>query len=63
VLEIELKRLGLEYSKGPYPWASHVVVDRNLVTGQNPFSSEAMAKEFLTLLEKSHDDLYDRCAS
>jgi putative intracellular protease/amidase len=52
VLEIELKRLGLEYSKGPYPWASHVVVDRNFVTGQNPFSSEAMAKQFLDLLEK-----------
>jgi hypothetical protein len=32
---------------GPYPWASHVVVDRNLVTGQNPFSSQAMAKQFL----------------
>jgi putative intracellular protease/amidase len=53
VLEIELKPLGLDYSKGPYPWASHVVVDRNLVTGQNPFSSEAMAKQFLALLEKS----------
>ena len=52
VLEIEPKRLGLEYSKGPYPWASHVVVDRNLVTGQSPFSSEAMAKQFLDLLEK-----------
>jgi putative intracellular protease/amidase len=50
VLEIELKRLGLEYSKGPYPWCSHVVVDRNLVTGQNPFSSEAMAKLFLDLM-------------
>src|SRR5262245_43993863 len=53
VLEIELKRLGLEYSKAPYPWGSHVVVDRNLVTGQNPFSSEAMAKQFLDLLVKS----------
>jgi putative intracellular protease/amidase len=63
VLEIELKRLGLEYSKGPYPWASHVVVDRNLVTGQNPFSSEAMAKQFLDLLERNHDNLYDRRAS
>jgi putative intracellular protease/amidase len=50
VLEIELKRLGLEYSKGPYPWGSHVVIDRNLVTGQNPFSSEAMAKQFLNLM-------------
>jgi len=52
VLEIELRRLGLEYSKGPYPWCAHVVVDRNLVTGQNPFSSEAMAKQFLDLLVK-----------
>src|SRR5262245_5861868 len=52
VLEIELKRLGLEYSKAPYPWGSHVVVDRNLVTGQNPFSSEALATQFLDLLVK-----------
>ena len=53
VLEIELKRLGMEYSKSPYPWGSHVVVDRNLVTGQNPFSSESLAKHFLDLLMKS----------
>jgi len=52
VLEIELKRLGCEYSKAPYPWGSHVVVDRNLVTGQNPFSSEALATQFLDLLAK-----------
>ena len=49
--------------QGPLPRASHVVVDRNLVTGQNPFSSEAMAKQFLDLLERSHDNLYDRRAS
>jgi putative intracellular protease/amidase len=52
VLEIELKRLGLEYSKSPYPWGSHVVVDRNLVTGQNPFSSKSLARQFLDLLTK-----------
>src|SRR5215813_10288578 len=52
VLEIELKRLGVEYSKSPYPWGSHVVVDRNLVTGQNPFSSESVAKHFLDQLAK-----------
>src|SRR5262249_28482794 len=63
VLEIELTRLGMHYSKGPYPWASHVVVDRNLVTGQNPFSSESMATQFLDLLERSHDKLSDRRAS
>ena len=33
------------------------------VTGQNPFSSEALAKQFLDLLEGSHDNLYDRRAS
>ena len=33
------------------------------LTGQNPFSSEAMAKEFLDLLGRSHDNLYDRRAS
>jgi putative intracellular protease/amidase len=52
VLEIELKRLGVLYSKGPYPWCSHVVVDRNVITGQNPFSSEAVAKHFLDHLAK-----------
>jgi putative intracellular protease/amidase len=52
VLEIELKRLGVEYSKGPYPWCSYVVTDRNLVTGQNPFSSEAVGKSFLDLLAR-----------
>jgi len=52
VLEIEVKRLGMDYSKAPYPWGSHVVVDRNLVTGQNPFSSDSVAKHFLDLLMK-----------
>jgi len=52
VLEIELKRLGIHYSKGTYPWASHVVRDRNLVTGQNPYSSEAVGQAFLELLRR-----------
>jgi len=52
VLELELGRLGIHYSKAPYNWASHVVVDRNLVTGQNPYSSEAVAKHFLDLVAR-----------
>jgi putative intracellular protease/amidase len=52
VLELELKRLGIHYSKGPYPWASHVVRDRNLVTGQNPYSSAAVGQAFLDLLAR-----------
>jgi putative intracellular protease/amidase len=37
------------YSKGD-DWASHVVVDGKLVTGQNPASSKAAAEALLTLL-------------
>jgi putative intracellular protease/amidase len=39
------------YSKGS-DWASHVEVDGNLVTGQNPASSEAVAGEVIKLLKK-----------
>lgn len=39
------------YSKGD-DWASYVVVDKNLLTGQNPGSSEAVANEMIKLLSK-----------
>lgn len=32
------------------PWAPHVVVDRNLVTGQNPASAAPLAAELLNKL-------------
>jgi len=32
------------------PWSAHVVRDRNLITGQNPQSSEAVAAELLAAL-------------
>jgi putative intracellular protease/amidase len=38
------------YEKGP-DWASHVVVDHNLITGQNPASSKAAAEALLALLQ------------
>ena len=38
------------YERGP-DWASHVVTDHNLVTGQNPASSKAAAQALLALLE------------
>ena len=44
-----LKANGGVYEKGD-DWASHVVTDGNLVTGQNPASSEAGAKALLKLL-------------
>ncbi len=49
LLEDELKARGGEYSKGA-DWASYVVTDGMLITGQNPASSEEAAKVILKLL-------------
>jgi putative intracellular protease/amidase len=50
VIEYELKSQGLQHSKASVEWGSHVVRDRNLVTGQNPYSSAALADAFVDLL-------------
>ncbi|MGW0395122.1 type 1 glutamine amidotransferase domain-containing protein [Streptomyces sp. NPDC003042] len=50
ILEAELTRLGARYEKAEAIWDSHVVVDRRLTTGQNPYSSKALAETFLTQL-------------
>lgn len=49
LVEDMLKANGGLYEKGP-DWGSYVVVDGGLITGQNPASSEAAAKELLKLL-------------
>ena len=49
LVEDMLKKNGASYSKGP-DWLSHVVVAGNLITGQNPASSEAAAKALLAKL-------------
>lgn len=46
LLEDELKKLGGNYSKGP-DWASFVLKDGLLITGQNPASSEEVARVLL----------------
>ncbi len=51
LLEDELKNKGGHYSKSS-DWASYVVKDGMLITGQNPASSEEAAKELIALLEK-----------
>ena len=51
LLEDELKNKGGQYSKKE-DWASYVVKDGLLITGQNPASSEQAAKELLSLLKK-----------
>jgi putative intracellular protease/amidase len=43
LLDTALKNAGAVFDDGPSAWISHVVVDRNLVTGQNPGSTEATA--------------------
>ena len=49
MLESELKKLGAHYSKGA-DWGSYVQQDGQLITGQNPGSSEAAAKLLLETL-------------
>lgn len=49
LLEDELQKNGGNYSKGA-DWESYWVRDDNLITGQNPASSEAVAKEVLKQL-------------
>lgn len=43
-LEKSLKERGSDYKKAFIPMTSHVLVDGNLITGQNPFSSKEIAK-------------------
>ncbi|GAA4586388.1 hypothetical protein GCM10023194_32450 [Planotetraspora phitsanulokensis] len=49
ILEDRLVALGTRFSAGE-PWAPHVVVDRNVHTGQNPASSAPLAAELLKAL-------------
>ena len=49
LVEDMLKAIGGVYERGA-DWGVHVVRDGNLVTGQNPASSEAAARELLALL-------------
>jgi putative cofactor-binding repeat protein len=48
-VEDEMRRLGGRYSRAA-DWSAHVVVDGNLITGQNPSSSIGCAQEVLNAL-------------
>ena len=50
-IEDSMKQSGAQFSKGP-DWASYVLVDGHLVTGQNPASSEEAARALLKLVAK-----------
>ncbi|MFI8005469.1 type 1 glutamine amidotransferase domain-containing protein [Streptomyces sp. NPDC086010] len=49
LLENRLVELGADYAAAE-PWAVHTVHDRNLHTGQNPASSEQLAREIVAAL-------------
>ncbi|UUD65165.1 type 1 glutamine amidotransferase domain-containing protein [Pseudomonas seleniipraecipitans] len=50
LIEDEFQKLGAHYEKGA-DWASFVITDGKLVTGQNPASSEEAAKALLAQLK------------
>jgi len=50
-LEQIIKSRGGNYSKAFIPMTSKVVVDKNLITGQNPFSSKAIGKKIVEQLK------------
>lgn len=49
LLQDRLVDLGVDFEPGA-PWAEHVVVDRNLYTGQNPASSGPAAEQMVKAL-------------
>jgi putative intracellular protease/amidase len=51
MLEDELKAKGAHYSRAA-DWQPHAVTDGKLITGQNPASSELVAKAVLELLQR-----------
>lgn len=50
LLEDRLRELGADYVRGPLPTLPFVVRDRNLYTGQNPASSEGLARRLVEAL-------------
>ncbi len=53
LLEDVMKSQGADFHSALLPMLSHVEHDGNLLTGQNPNSSEAIAKAMVSALEKS----------
>ncbi|MGE3288953.1 MAG: DJ-1/PfpI family protein [Pseudonocardia sp.] len=51
LVDTALKNAGAVFDDAPAAWTSHVVVDRNLVTGQNPNSADAVADAVLKSLQ------------
>ena len=54
LLEDRMVELGVDYDKAEEPFASHVVVDGALYTGQNPASSEELAQRIVKDLTEAN---------
>lgn len=50
-VEEKTKDLGADYEKGLIPMTKHVVVDGNLITGQNPMSAKGVGEELVKALQ------------
>ena len=53
-LEKTLQERGAIYRKAFFPLTSNVVIDQNLITGQNPFSSREMARKLVEILNQKN---------
>lgn len=53
LLEAALRNAGAVFDDGRQAWASHVVVDRNLITAQNPDSADAAAEAVIKVLSQN----------
>ncbi|KAL0577719.1 hypothetical protein V5O48_004268 [Marasmius crinis-equi] len=52
LLEDKIKENGGIYEKAPAAWGEKVIVDGNLITGQNPASAKAVGEALLAALKK-----------
>ncbi|KAL8381282.1 hypothetical protein RB595_005519 [Gaeumannomyces hyphopodioides] len=50
LLEDDMKKAGANFVKADEPWGEKVVVDGNLITGQNPASAKAVGEAIVKLL-------------
>jgi len=55
LVETKVLSLGAKYSKGEN-YLSHVVEDNNIITGQNPASSKAVAQKIMALVKHNKFD-------
>jgi len=50
LIETRFKEQGAQYEKADQDWSGHIVVDGNLLTGQNPGSSTLAAEKVVEML-------------